>query len=347
MTQPAGIDRGILHQFPLPLRSLGVAIRATPEDVAEYAKEALETEATWGNGEGSKEQLTEFAITSVGNLLVTSGRTTPVSLQYKQGERLTIEMCYAGYSRFREGATDLRTVTGEIFMFPNSGGILCGGHHSGISFSIERKKLEVIAEAILGSRTCLCLDTPRVINGMDRHERRGSKNSLLFSLFGHIDEVLREGRYLHPHLALDDQIFRTLILDCAKEECPDMLRKRRAGKRFWSASIDELIDFIRANLHRSLSMTDLELESAYSARHLQMLFREKFDCTPMQFVRRQRLAFAMERLQIATWDDSVTSIARDCGYRHTSNFTADFQKEFGVAPSVVLRASRGGGRGKV
>jgi AraC-like DNA-binding protein len=62
----------------------------------------------------------------------------------------------------------------------------------------------------------------------------------------------------------------------------------------------------------------------------------------MQFVRRQRLSAAMEKLQTADLDDTVTTIARDTGYRYTSNFTNDFQREFGVKPSVVLRSSRSG-----
>ena len=63
----------------------------------------------------------------------------------------------------------------------------------------------------------------------------------------------------------------------------------------------------------------------------------------MQFVRRQRLSDAMEKLQTADLDDTVTTIARDMGYRYTSNFTNDFQRAFGVKPSAVLRSSRGGG----
>jgi len=108
-----------------------------------------------------------------------------------------------------------------------------------------------------------------------------------------------------------------------------------------SKTLDNLVDYIGINSHQNLTLTDMEEQSHYSARQLQNLFREKFDCTPMQFVRRQRLSTAMEKLQTADWNDKVTSIGRDCGYRFTSNFSSDFHREFGVAPSVVLRASRG------
>jgi AraC-like DNA-binding protein len=49
---------------------------------------------------------------------------------------------------------------------------------------------------------------------------------------------------------------------------------------------------------------------------------------------------AMEKLQLASCDDTVTNIAREIGYHYTSNFTQDFQREFGVNPSAVLRGAR-------
>jgi len=61
----------------------------------------------------------------------------------------------------------------------------------------------------------------------------------------------------------------------------------------------------------------------------------------MQFVRRQRLEWAMERLTAPQPGDTVLRIARDCGYRHSSNFSVDFQRQFGHKPSEVLRFSRG------
>jgi AraC-like DNA-binding protein len=116
-----------------------------------------------------------------------------------------------------------------------------------------------------------------------------------------------------------------------------------ASTKQWTDIFDDLVDYIRSNAHMNLTLTDLEEQSHYSGRHLQNMFKEKFDCTPMQFVRRQRLFAAMEKLQTADPDDTATTIARDMGYRYTSNFSCDFQREFGVSPSVVLRSSRGGG----
>lgn len=108
----------------------------------------------------------------------------------------------------------------------------------------------------------------------------------------------------------------------------------------WSACLDTLVDYIHTNAHLNLTLTDLEEQSHYSGRRLQQLFRDRFDCTPMQYVRRQRLGNALQRLKNAQPGDTVTRIARDCGYRHMSNFTVDFRKQYGIHPSSLLRASR-------
>jgi len=108
----------------------------------------------------------------------------------------------------------------------------------------------------------------------------------------------------------------------------------------WNWKLDELVDYIKANSHLPLSITDLEQISHYSARHLQYIFKEKMNCSPMQFVRNQRLSNAMARLQRGEPSDSVTGIARECGYTNSQQFSKAFQKRFGITPSAVLRHAR-------
>lgn len=170
------------------------------------------------------------------------------------------------------------------------------------------------------------------------------RQQLIFEFFAYLDSLLTECEYIGRMLGLDEQIYRlmALALDAKAGQSETTNRRWSSGSTKWKGPLDELIDYIGINSHQHLTLTDLEEQSHYSARHLQNLFREKFDCTPMQFVRRQRLKSAMEKLQTADYDTTVTSIGRDCGYRFTSSFTTDFHRQFGVTPSTVLRASRGG-----
>ena len=164
-------------------------------------------------------------------------------------------------------------------------------------------------------------------------------NGALWSCISLIDQIVGECSYVTEALSLDDQIYRLLALELFKAQgrLGTIQKRWKTRSKNWTEQVDNLVDYIRANSHLPLTLTDLEEASNYSGRQLQNLFREKFDCTPMQFVRRQRLQRAMERLENSGDGDTVTNIARDCGYRFTSSFSTDFQKEFGMSPSSVLR----------
>jgi transcriptional regulator GlxA family with amidase domain len=88
---------------------------------------------------------------------------------------------------------------------------------------------------------------------------------------------------------------------------------------------DELLQWIQAHLHTPITATELSRRSAYSLRNLQHLFQRRFGCSPMQWVKRQRLEAVHRDLQRAQPRETVAVIAR----RH-----------FGIPPSVLLRRSR-------
>lgn len=326
----------LLSSLPLPLPALGIAYTTTAHTLSKLAESALETQRSWGIDCKSNAIATDFSVAKIGSIEITAGRTKPVALEYRISERITVELCHAGHSRFREGITDLQTSSGEILSFPNRGGILCGGHHSGISFCLDRERLKRTAKIILQKDPSTHLENPYIID-------RSTGANLLFALFEYVNLVLKEGPEITESLTIDDQIYRSYVYSFAKSLAggtPNILSQKKWNR---SKDLDPVIDYIKANLDQPISLTDLEEQSHYSARHLQNLFQDRFGCSPMRFVRRQRLSSAMERLKTAAWGDSVTSIARGCGYRFSSNFSTDFLHEYGVNPSSVIRACRGSG----
>jgi AraC-like DNA-binding protein len=103
---------------------------------------------------------------------------------------------------------------------------------------------------------------------------------------------------------------------------------------------DDLVDFIRHNLHRPLCISDLERQSMYSRRALHYAFRARFACSPMQWVRQQRLARALDRLQNPLQGESVRDVAFACGYLSQTLFSLEFQELYQLKPSEVLRQGR-------
>lgn len=107
-------------------------------------------------------------------------------------------------------------------------------------------------------------------------------------------------------------------------------------------SFDQLINYIAANLDKTLSLTSLAGLSNYSRRALQYAFRERMGCTATQWIRAKRLDQARQRLLKSSPKDTVTSIACACGYRSMGLFSVEFQQRFHIQPSQLLRLARSG-----
>jgi AraC-like DNA-binding protein len=108
------------------------------------------------------------------------------------------------------------------------------------------------------------------------------------------------------------------------------------------ALIEPLLAYIQANLDQPLNLQLLERRSHYSRRTLHNVFQQRFQCSPMQWIRQLRLARAFARLSTPGDGDTVQAVARACGYRSTSQFSADFQRFHGQRPSELLRLARAG-----
>ena len=86
-----------------------------------------------------------------------------------------------------------------------------------------------------------------------------------------------------------------------------------------------------------LFRSDLEARSHYSRRALQYAFPARLDCTPKQWIRRQRLNLAMEQLRQGEGHTSIRQLAHACGFPDPGNFSRAFQEQFGLMPSQVRR----------
>lgn len=104
-------------------------------------------------------------------------------------------------------------------------------------------------------------------------------------------------------------------------------------------AFEALLARLRAHLGEPLDLTTLEAWSQRSRRELQVVFRDRLGCTPMQWVRRERLSRARRRLEHPEPGDTVASIARTCGYVSAGHFSTDFRREFQCTPSALFRAA--------
>jgi AraC-like DNA-binding protein len=197
----------------------------------------------------------------------------------------------------------------------------------------------IAGPAVSPRRFSACFAAPQLIT------LEGDRRKLLLRLFRRELALLDDPALLHQpelaQLALDDLIYRTLVMVF----CPDLgrdpgVRANGAKATARQRLFEELLEWIRANLWESISLTVLERRSGYSRRALQLAFQQRFGCGPMQWVRRQRLEQARWALLHPEPNDNVSSIASRCGFSSLSMLSRDFASYFGLRPSELLRKAR-------
>ena len=328
-----------LSQLPLGLQSSSQFFSLNPLVLAEAIPEVF-SRGNHGNRPAVDSPCADFSLTSLGDLPVVASRQTPSIINEDEpGGSSTLAICLAGDEvEYREGTYQARIRPKSAFLNPRHGGVATTGFLSGIYCQIDHERLTKTIRTINPNQAPIRLDQPLVFEPSKPGAGK-SFSSDIISFFGFVDSLLKENQSIPTALCLDDTIYRMLALALLDEGKAQECHLGRISFN-WNWKLDELVDYIKANSHLPLSITDLEQISHYSARHLQYIFKEKMNCSPMQFVRNQRLSNAMARLQRGEPSDSVTGIARECGYTNSQQFSKAFQKRFGITPSAVLRRAR-------
>ncbi|MFQ6230087.1 helix-turn-helix domain-containing protein [Nocardia sp. NPDC002869] len=98
--------------------------------------------------------------------------------------------------------------------------------------------------------------------------------------------------------------------------------------------------YLESHLHDRVTLAAVAAAAYVTPRALQMAFRAHLDTTPLEYLRRRRLAGAHEQLTAAVPGDgqTVTSIARRWGFTHPGRFAAAYRRHYHRSPAQDLRA---------
>jgi len=105
-----------------------------------------------------------------------------------------------------------------------------------------------------------------------------------------------------------------------------------------TGSEDDLTAYIHEHLALPLKSDDIGKKFGLSKRQLQQLFLARAQCTPGEYLRRQRLTRARELIEKEGL--AVKEAAHAVGYNHASNFTKAYRKFFGETPGQTRRLSK-------
>jgi transcriptional regulator GlxA family with amidase domain len=109
-----------------------------------------------------------------------------------------------------------------------------------------------------------------------------------------------------------------------------LLEMERANGRFAA-----LLDHVRGNLAKRLSVTDLARFSCMSPRHFARVFRAEIGVNPAKAVERLRVEAARAALESGSCSNQL--IARCCGFGSTERMRRGFLRVLGNPPSALKR----------
>ena len=108
--------------------------------------------------------------------------------------------------------------------------------------------------------------------------------------------------------------------------------------RLASGRFDDLIGWVRTNLHADLSVEALAERAAMSARNFARVFRTETGVTPARLVEKLRLEAARERVEATS--QSIQTIASETGFGDPERMRTAFLRAYGQPPMVLRRQSR-------
>nr|WP_255526785.1 AraC family transcriptional regulator [Photobacterium sp. BZF1] len=101
-----------------------------------------------------------------------------------------------------------------------------------------------------------------------------------------------------------------------------------------SNELAQIIEFIERNLKQPVALSEIAQHVCMSISSLQRHFKVEMGETVQQYIRKRRLEIA--KIQIEKGLMSISEAAYSYGYKHPSNFSLAFKKEFGISPIELV-----------
>lgn len=265
---------------------------------------------------------------------------TPATMSVGESSPTIVTVNFSGDKEFTIGRSRFRLTGGRGAVFmpgmprrSDSDNVNCG-----VAIELDPARLESTARAILGlgrdAPVNLRLTEERVL----RLDQRGISFDVVFRSLWRTIDTLRHQPSVLALQAIDDQFYRAITIMLRPELFMSESSPRHASSR---TLVDEACDYIDANLTAPISLTDLEQVTGMKARSLQLAFRKERGCTPLDWLRKQRLEMVRQRLLCAARDAKVHEIALAYGFSDGGRFARLYAALFGELPSQTFARRKG------
>ena len=152
------------------------------------------------------------------------------------------------------------------------------------------------------------------------------------------ETALAFGKNFHRHQLLLEEELISGFLTAQRSSISHMLEDAQAAPS--AGALRRAHSFICERIGEPITIREVSKAAGCSARSLQIGFQQHFGCSPMRYLKRQRLNYAHHLLQTQPADTLISSIAYDAGFSHLGRFAEEYRSKFGQSPSQTQ--NRGG-----
>ena len=212
-----------------------------------------------------------------------------------------------------------------------------GGFRSQVMWNLQPERLEQTARGMVGSDTSPDLRTDRL--RLLPQQVAGAPTEALVQGLLPLLQVCRRKPGVLAGLGVEDLFYRLSVMLLRPDlfEQPPAAAAGDAGSR--RRCLGPLCEYIVAHLSDTITLSTLERFSGLSARTLQLAFREVHGCSPMSWVREQRLQ-RVRRGLLGARHETVEALARAAGFQAMPPFFLAYRRRFGETPGQTRH--RGG-----
>jgi AraC-like DNA-binding protein len=149
-------------------------------------------------------------------------------------------------------------------------------------------------------------------------------------LFNHSLTIYRDyynclsNELTHDNLVIAAQILRHLM------GCLFFSRQTGVVSGFSRIGIETVIEMMKKNVHKSLSVKEIAAKSGYSVSHFLHLFKKETGFSPIDYFNNLKIRYACEKLVETSW--SIGEIAEAVGIENQHYFSRMFSKIMGLSP---------------
>ena len=266
------------------------------------------------------------------NLRLLAVSSTPTVMKVSDPD-CTIAIAMSGSLDTWVNNKRLKFDAGEHAMFfPKGKRHVEGRIKSCLLISVDEDRLNKTASVMLCGNELVDLDlnTPHLLS-----LKVGKLDfTFIFKQISQLIDQVNGDELLLKNLGIDDNVYRTLVMMLRPELFLDTTLNENSTSG--TDALDMVYEYIQANLNGPITLTTLEELSGLSARALQVAFLRKFACTPMEWVKEQRMTLANQLLSNATSTTKISAIATLCGYSNFGDFSRYYTKRYHELPSQTL-----------